>query len=326
MSILAEPRRKRKICLDPQNLAWKNDTNKFGHKMLQNMGWNEGQGLGLKNQGMTENIKLKANYTQKGIGAEASDADRTWIAHHDEFSFLLEKLNATKAAKVAEKEKVAESEDSGDSDEEKEAPKSKKLRGDSSKSLEEKSKATKTRIHYKYTKMKDISRYSEKDKSAVIGVGLKSKIVEQESKKEKNTAEKTFEEPATVKNSAVSVTDYFAAKMAKFYAKKNGTTELKSEIPQVKEEKVEIIEEEIVISEEVFGNEAEEKLRQKAEKKALKKAKREAEEALTENIKVEKVSEKIEEDEEEERRRRKAERKEQRRKERELQALAAEEK
>jgi Pin2-interacting protein X1 len=317
MSILAEPRRKRKICLDPQNLAWKNDTNKFGHKMLQNMGWNEGQGLGLNNQGMTENIKLKANYTQKGIGAEASDAaDRTWIAHHDEFSFLLEKLNAKKVAKIVEKE-----EESEDSEEEKEKPKTKKFREDSSKSLEEKSKATKTRIHYKFTKMKDLSRYSAKDKSAVIGVGLKYKHVEENEIKikEKSPNEKTFEEPATVKNAAVSVTDYFAEKMAKFYAKKNGTefTTTTVETPEIKEE--------IIVVEEFENDvEAEERRRKKAEKKALKKAKREAE-ALAENIKAEEeaVTEEIEN--EEERRRQKAERKEQRRKQREARVLAEEE-
>lgn len=123
-------------------MTWKKDTNKFGHKMLEKMGWSDGQGLGVKNQGMTENLKLKANYTQKGVGADANAADRTWIAHHDEFSFLLEKLNAKKAAKV--EEKTEESEDSDDSGDE--APKSKKMRGENSKSLEERSKSTRTRI------------------------------------------------------------------------------------------------------------------------------------------------------------------------------------
>jgi Pin2-interacting protein X1 len=317
MSILAEPRRKRKICVDPQNLQWKNDTNKFGQKMLQKLGWVEGQGLGLNNQGMVENIKLKANYTQKGIGADTNDSDRTWIQHHDEFSFLLEKLNAKKAAKLSEKE-----EESEESDEEEDDPKLKKLCEDTlivlsnnSKSLEERSKATKTRIHYKFTQMKDITRYSEKDKSAVIGVGLKSKTKEEdgdskeESPDKNETFKTTFEEPAAVKNSEVSVNDYFAAKMAKFYAKKTGT---------VVEEKIEIFEENTIIVKGEVNEEAE-RLRRKDEKKALKKAKLEANvEILNE---VEETTT-VEVEDEEERRRKKKERKEQRRKEREARALA----
>lgn len=108
--------------------------------MLKNLGWTEGQGLGINNQGMVDNLKLKANYTQKGIGADANDSDRTWIAHHDEFSFLLEKLNAKKVAAKNEEKKEEESEESD------EEPKVKKSREDNIKSLEERSKATKTRI------------------------------------------------------------------------------------------------------------------------------------------------------------------------------------
>ena len=34
--------------------------------MLEKMGWSDGKGLGRKEQGSSENIKLRANYTSKG--------------------------------------------------------------------------------------------------------------------------------------------------------------------------------------------------------------------------------------------------------------------
>uniref|UniRef100_A0AC34R1T0 G-patch domain-containing protein n=1 Tax=Panagrolaimus sp. JU765 TaxID=591449 RepID=A0AC34R1T0_9BILA len=99
MSILAAPRYKKKIAPDPQNLKWKNDDNKIGQKMMEKMGWKDGKGLGKDEQGMKNNIKLKANYTQKGLkcGEEEVNVDKTWMSHHDEFSVLLEKLKSKKA-------------------------------------------------------------------------------------------------------------------------------------------------------------------------------------------------------------------------------------
>ena len=66
--------------------------------------------------------------------------------------------------------------------------------------------------------MKDLSRYSEKDKSAVIGI-RKKKIEIEESEVEVKDPTPEPENPQ-VKKSELSVNDYFAQKMAKFYAKK----------------------------------------------------------------------------------------------------------
>lgn len=66
MSILAEPRRKQRISVDPQNVNWHRNQDKFGQKMLEKMGWQEGKGLGRNEQGITQNIALKANHTAKG--------------------------------------------------------------------------------------------------------------------------------------------------------------------------------------------------------------------------------------------------------------------
>ncbi|VDK54337.1 unnamed protein product [Anisakis simplex] len=72
-----------------------NHSSKFGTKMLEKMGWKDGGGLGKKEQGRNDNIKLKANYSGKGLGCESS-YDDTWVAHHDDFANLLHTLNQKK--------------------------------------------------------------------------------------------------------------------------------------------------------------------------------------------------------------------------------------
>lgn len=42
------------------------DDSKFGQKMLEKMGWKHGQGIGLNNQGITENIKVRLKLDSKG--------------------------------------------------------------------------------------------------------------------------------------------------------------------------------------------------------------------------------------------------------------------
>jgi hypothetical protein len=42
------------------------DTNKFGQRMLEKMGWTEGSGLGANRQGAPDAVKIDANYSRKG--------------------------------------------------------------------------------------------------------------------------------------------------------------------------------------------------------------------------------------------------------------------
>ena len=50
---LSQARTKQRIPLDPRNTNWTNDDNKYGHKMLEKMGWKKGLGLGMNNDGDT---------------------------------------------------------------------------------------------------------------------------------------------------------------------------------------------------------------------------------------------------------------------------------
>jgi len=83
--------------MDPQNAKWHDDKDKFGHRLMEKMGWKEGKGLGAEEQGVAENIRLKPTQGNRGLGAFASKEDNAWVGHHDDFAKLLSELNAKKA-------------------------------------------------------------------------------------------------------------------------------------------------------------------------------------------------------------------------------------
>ncbi|XP_044768504.1 PIN2/TERF1-interacting telomerase inhibitor 1 isoform X3 [Neomonachus schauinslandi] len=133
MSMLAERRRKQKWAVDPRNTAWSNDDSKFGQRMLEKMGWSKGKGLGAQEQGATDHIKVQVKNNHLGLGATINNEDN-WIAHQDDFNQLLAELNTCHGQETT---------DSSDNKEKKTF------------SLEEKSKISKTRVHYmKFTKGK----------------------------------------------------------------------------------------------------------------------------------------------------------------------------
>lgn len=192
MSILAEPRRKQRISVDPRNLQWKNDSSKFGTKMLEKMGWKDGGGLGKKEQGRNDNIKLKANYSGKGLGCESS-YDDTWVAHHDDFANLLHTLNEKK-------------DDGGE--------------GDADKNdvvASEKSKKSRSRVRYR--RFKELSEYSEEDKCAVFGTKKRHHIeadgINDLSVRDNKELKKPKLDEGNVIRSSLTVNEYFAEKMKK---------------------------------------------------------------------------------------------------------------
>ncbi len=67
------------------------DDSKFGQKLLEKYGWQKGRGLGVSQQGNTEPISVSQKDDNKGIGFKGHDD--TWIAHQDDFSAALAKLN-----------------------------------------------------------------------------------------------------------------------------------------------------------------------------------------------------------------------------------------
>ncbi|RUS74213.1 hypothetical protein EGW08_018019, partial [Elysia chlorotica] len=77
------------------------DTNKFGQKLLEKMGWEKGKGLGAQENGMTEHIKASYKWDQSGLGAGPQNPD-AWVAHQDDFNDLLKMLNSGKKDEAPE--------------------------------------------------------------------------------------------------------------------------------------------------------------------------------------------------------------------------------
>lgn len=190
MSMLAERRRKQKWALDPRNTRWSNDDSKFGQRMLEKMGWSKGKGLGAQEQGATEHIKVQVKNNNLGLGATINNEDN-WIAHQDDFNQLLAELNTCHGP---------ETPDSSD--------KEKK-----SFSLEEKSKVSKNRVHYKkFTKGKDLSSRSRTDLDCVFGKRQSKKTPEDDSSSSPATPDGN--ENSTTTTSTFTIQEYFAKRMA----------------------------------------------------------------------------------------------------------------
>jgi len=213
MSILAEPRRKQRISVDPQNITWKSDNGKIGQKLLEKMGWSEGKGLGQNEQGVTENIRLKANHTAHGLGSEGKKHNKVWMAHHDDFESLLANLNKSK-----KDDSVDES-----------------ISSDKANVNSEEKDATQSRIqtrYRKFTRGKDLSLYSDKDKSAILGIS-KKKLKQIEPIE---VVHPVMEESSSIESSTnttvskMSMNDYFASKMATLKAR-NGSLQDTSQKP-----------------------------------------------------------------------------------------------
>ncbi|KAM9315353.1 LOW QUALITY PROTEIN: PIN2/TERF1-interacting telomerase inhibitor 1 [Gastrophryne carolinensis] len=213
MAMLAEPRRKQKWSVDPRNSAWSKDDSKFGQKMLEKMGWSKGKGLGAKEQGSTEHVKVQVKNNTLGLGAAINYEDN-WLAHQDDFNQLLAELNNCHGA--------AGSDTPADG-------------GKKSFSLEEKSKSSKKRVHYmKFAKGKDLSCRSNTDLACIFGKREKSKKssqeegdVDSEESEEIESPSQTDEvESGNTVTSTLSVNEYFAKRMAELKKSRSKISEV----------------------------------------------------------------------------------------------------
>ncbi|KAJ8098909.1 hypothetical protein POJ06DRAFT_258311 [Lipomyces tetrasporus] len=96
---LAGPRNRQKIAHDPRNTTWSNDTDRFGHRHLSNLGWKPGSGLGLSaaSRSITTHVKIKLKDDNLGLGASIAKANQdaaSWAPGLDSFQELLSRLNS----------------------------------------------------------------------------------------------------------------------------------------------------------------------------------------------------------------------------------------
>lgn len=153
--------------------------------------WGGLKGLGAQEQGATEHIKVKVKNNNLGLGATNNNEDN-WIAHQDDFNQLLAALNTCHGQETA---------DSSDNKEKK------------SFSLEEKSKTSKSRVHYmKFTKGKDLSSRSETDLDCIFGKRKNKKTAQDDCST--SIADEVDTSMTTTTTSAFTIQEYFAKRMA----------------------------------------------------------------------------------------------------------------
>lgn len=208
------------------------DSSSFGSKMLAKMGWSKGKGLGANLNGNQEFVKVTHKGDQKGLGFH--ERDDQWTQHEDNFNSLLKSFDTNK-----------KSSSSSSSDDDAERPvragfggagvdvvKRKATDLFSGVSLEEQSQKSRARVHYrKFTRGKDMTRYSERDLANIFGKkALDDKHARQAPDAAAKTAAATEESVAAADElqfgvqtieTGTSVGDYFRAKMeAKLAARK----------------------------------------------------------------------------------------------------------
>ncbi|XP_011502488.1 PREDICTED: uncharacterized protein LOC105365900 [Ceratosolen solmsi marchali] len=180
MSMLAEPKRKQKWMLNSRGKQWSEDSNKFGQKIMEKMGWSNGKGLGAQEQGMVEHIRVKVKNDQVGVGYN-KDRDNHWSEYQESFSRFLEDLQKEKSSDTAEIIKEKDDDLNGKS-----LDKTEPIEGKdivlNRKSLEEKSKQSQKRVHYrKFVRGKDVNKYSPKDLANIFGKkNLNEKYIKEE--------------------------------------------------------------------------------------------------------------------------------------------------
>jgi len=164
------------------------------------MGWSKGKGLGRQEQGEVEPVRLSYKNDTQGMGFKGHDDD--WLCHRDEFSAMLSELNGADNPEKAEQETIP------------------------IKSLEIRSKTSKSRVHYhKFTRGKDLSRYSSQDLACILGKRATS--TSQETEKVESEEDQETTSPEIEKSHGLvtiqggSINEYFAAKMAALKSKPN---------------------------------------------------------------------------------------------------------
>jgi len=224
MSMLSDPRQKQHYVLQPKGKPlWSDDSASFGTKMLEKMGWTKGKGLGRNLSGSQDFIRVTYKHDIKGLGFdEKSDQ---WTDHEKQFSSLLNSLNSDK--EVNSSLNNLEEHNDGKTN-------------IKSKSLEENSKNSKARVHYKkFTKAKDISQYSEKDLATIFGKKSlqDSSTIQSDAKTEENNENSVHALP--IITSKANIHEYFKRKMSEIQTlRKNGNEKDEDKNSKSKKKKI----------------------------------------------------------------------------------------
>lgn len=174
---------------------WQEEKNNFGLKMMSQMGWQEGKGLGKEEKGQTSFLRAVKKDNALGIGAVAG-RDEVWSATQNMYNDLLKRLaEAAKSGDVA-------AERPADAENDKEASQST--------TTSVKKYMARSELYGKFKKAKDASNYDNKSMSEIFG--RKEPLSSPSSSP--SPSPPPMDSTLTTTNSGVSIRDYFAKKMA----------------------------------------------------------------------------------------------------------------
>jgi len=91
MSMNEARHKKLKWSRDPRNLSWVHDQNRYSINLMKKMGW-KGKGIGLNENGRSQNIRAEMRPNLLGLGGSNDYAD-TWMDQQDTYRALLQNLN-----------------------------------------------------------------------------------------------------------------------------------------------------------------------------------------------------------------------------------------
>ena len=181
--------------IDTQNIKWAKDTSSFGRKLLEKMGWAEGEGIGRDKEGTTTHVKVSRRSENLALGYnQDSHGNAAHSARVEDFTSLLTDLAAHHPGRVVgagtkkrvrslstasdhhheipfESVRIVEEDDErGDAKRSKKEKKSKKKKS-SKKSKKKKNSEPKTKhfVHRKVSRAKNVSSYSATDMKAIFG-------------------------------------------------------------------------------------------------------------------------------------------------------------
>ena len=94
----AERARKKKIQRewrkgDLKNRFWRANDSNFGYKMLLQMGWTEGKGLGANEDGRVDYVQVDQKCDNAGVGLQQKDNSLNWLENAKGFDDVLKALN-----------------------------------------------------------------------------------------------------------------------------------------------------------------------------------------------------------------------------------------
>uniref|UniRef100_T1GD82 G-patch domain-containing protein n=1 Tax=Megaselia scalaris TaxID=36166 RepID=T1GD82_MEGSC len=205
--------------------------------MLEKMGWTKGKGLGAKEDGSKDFIRIRHKSDNEGFGYEARDDQ--WTQHEKDFTGLLNNLHGESDENNEEPEQASSLGFGFQATKSTKESMKDKLTG---KSLVEMSKTSRARVHYqKFARGKDLSRASEKDLANIFGKKAPTEdnifsafqavnnFHEEEEKKE--TMEEPKRDGVQIVNTGISISDYFKQKMEALKLKRsapNGAEDIPS--------------------------------------------------------------------------------------------------